>query len=118
MFGIDDILKRIKPILEELQQSENISTKVSVDKDAHVIRIYGEGSDYKSNASLGLLEVLELAYATAEHHPYWLLLYHSAEICKMTIENWESELKEDYLSEMSWRCDEIKMALERLSAKK
>jgi pterin-4a-carbinolamine dehydratase len=117
MSGIDDVLKRIKPILEELQHSRTISTKVSFDKDAQVIQIYGEGSNFKKRASFAISEVLELAYTTAEHHPYWLLLYHSVEICKMTIDNWDSELNEEYLSEMSWRCDEIKMALERLAAR-
>jgi hypothetical protein len=115
--SIDRVLERVKPILEELESKDNISTKVGVDKDAGIIRIYGEGSDYLQRASSGLGEMLELAYTTAEHHPYWAVLYHAAEIAKMTLEKWENDLKADQISEMLWRCDEIKMVLDRLAKK-
>lgn len=115
--SIDRVLERVKPILEELESKDNISTKVGVDKDAGIIRIYGEGSDYVQRASSGLEEMLELAYTTAEHHPYWGLLYHAAEIAKVTLEKWDTELKADQISEMLWRCDEIKMVLDRLAKK-
>src|SRR6185295_15488586 len=108
--SIERVLERVKPILEELESKDNISTKVGVDRDAGIIRIYGEGSDYMRRATSGLSEMLELAYTTAEHHPYWLLLYHATEVCKAVLDKWESELSADQLSEMSWRCDEIKMA--------
>jgi hypothetical protein len=117
MSSIDRVLERVKPVLEELESKDKISTKVGVDKDAGIIRIYGEGSDYVRRASSGLEELLELAYTTAEHHPYWAMLYHAAEISKMTLEKWESEFSADQISEMSWRCDEIKMALGRLASK-
>lgn len=117
MSSIDKVLERVKPVLEELEGREKISTKVGVDRDADIIRIYGEGSDYVRRASSGLEEMLELAYTTAEHHPYWAVLYHAAEISKATLEKWESELTADQISEMSWRCDEIKMALGRLARK-
>jgi len=116
MSSIDRVLESIRPALEELQKKD-VSTKVAVDKDAGIIRIYGEGSDYIKRASSGLSEILELAYTTAEHHPYWLLLYHATEVCKAVLEKWESELSADQLSEMSWRCDEIKMTLEKLAEK-
>jgi hypothetical protein len=65
-------------------------------------------------ASSGLSDVLELSYTTAEHHPYWGMLYHATEISKMLLEKWDSELSKDNLSEISWRCDEIRMAQERV----
>ena len=110
-------MERVKRVLEELEGSEKISTKVGVDREASIIKIYGEGSDYIKRASSGLAEMLELAYTTAEHHPYWAVLYHASEISKATLEKWESELTADQISEMSWRCDEIKMALDRLARK-
>ena len=116
MSSIDRVLESINPALDELQKKD-ISTRVGVDRDAGIIRIYGEGSDYIKRASSGLSEILELAYTTAEHHPYWLVLYHAAEVCKAVLEKWESELSADQLSEMSWRCDEIKMALDKLAEK-
>lgn len=113
MSDIDKVLDAIKGVLEELQK-QNIFFKISVDKDANLVRIYGEGSHHIKRASSGLGEVMELAYTTAEHHPYWSILYNAAEICKTVLEKWESELSADQKSEMSWRCEEIKMALERI----
>jgi hypothetical protein len=117
MSSIDRVLERVRPVLEDLENNEKISTKIGVDRDAGIIRIYGEGSDYIRRAASGLEEMLELAYTTAEHHPYWAVLYHASEISKVALEKWESELSADQISEMSWRCDEIKMALERLAHK-
>lgn len=54
MSSIDRVLEAIKASLEELQKQDNISFKVSVDRDASVVRIYGEGSDYIKRASSGL----------------------------------------------------------------
>jgi hypothetical protein len=113
MSDIDKVLDAIKGVLEELQK-QDIFFKISVDKDANLVRIYGEGSHHIKRASSGLGEVMELAYTTAEHHPYWSILYNAAEICKTVLEKWESELTADQKSEMSWRCEEIKMALERI----
>lgn len=115
MSSIDRVLERVKPVLEDLQNKEKISTKVGVDRDADIVRIYGEGSDYLRRASSGLDEMLELAYTTAEHHPYWAVLYHATEISKITLEKWESDLTADQISEMLWRCDEIKTTLDRLT---
>jgi hypothetical protein len=115
MSSIDRVLERVKPAVEELEK-EGISTKVGIDREAGIIRIYGEDSDYIRRASSGLAEMFELAYTTAEHHPYWAVLYHAAEICKVTLEKWESDLTTDQISEMSWRCDEMKAALERLAS--
>ena len=117
MSSIYRVLERVKPVLEELEYKEKISTKVAVDVDAGIIRIYGEGSNYVRRASSGLEEMLELAYTTAEHHPYWAVLYHASEISKATLEKWESELTANQISEMLWRCDEIKMVLDRLTCR-
>ena len=39
MSSIDRVLERVKPVLEELEGREKISTKVGVDRDAGIIRI-------------------------------------------------------------------------------
>ena len=113
MSSVDRVLGELKPILEKLQK-ENTTIKISVDKEAGLIKIYTEASDYIKRASSGLAETLELAYTTAEHHPYWSMLYNSTGICKTLLDKWESELSADELSEISWRCDEIKMVVERI----
>jgi hypothetical protein len=113
MSSIDRVLDELKSILEELQNKGN-NTSISIDREAGIVRIYSGGSDFVKRASSGLEETLELAYTTAEHHPYWSILYNATEICKTVLEKWESDLTADQLSEMSWRCKEIKTALERL----
>lgn len=113
MSSIEKLLDATKGVLEELQK-QNMFFKLSVDKDANMVRIYGEGSESIKRASSGLGEVMELAYTTAEHHPYWAVLYNATEICKTVLDQWESDLTDNQVSEISWRCDEIKMALERL----
>jgi hypothetical protein len=115
--SIDRVAERVRPILEDLESKERISTKIKLDRDSEVITIYCEGSDYVKRASSGVTEILELAYTTAEHHPYWAVIYHAAEISKAALEKWEGDLTADQLSEMCWRCDEIKTALERMASK-
>ncbi len=111
--SIDKLLDGLKGLLEELEK-QNIFFKVSVDRDRSIVRLYGEGSHYINRASSGLEEVMELAYTTAEHHPYWAVLYNAVEICKIVLDRWEFDFTADQISEMSWRSDEIKMALRRL----
>ena len=115
--SIDKVFNEVKTVLEKLENKEKITTKVGVDRDANIIRIYGEGSDNIQRASSGLAEMLELAYTTAEHHPYWSILYHAVEISKAVLEKWESDLTADQIGEISWRCDEIKMAVGRIVSK-
>jgi len=112
--SIDKLLDATRDVLEQLRK-QNMFFKLSVDKDANMVRIYGEGSQHIKRASSGLGEVMELAYTTAEHHPYWAILYNATEICKTILEEWESDIiTDDQKSEISWRCEEIKMALTRL----
>lgn len=110
--SIDRVAQTVKDALNQLQE---VPTTVSVDREAGIIKIYGQKSDALAKASSGLAEVLELAYTTAEHHPYWGMLYHATEISKMLLEKWDVDLSNDNISEISWRCDEIRMVLERAS---
>lgn len=108
----DRVAQKVRQAVDELA-AEGVAAKVGVDGDAGIVKVYTEKSDALKKASSGLAEVLELAYTTAEHHPYWGMLYHATEISKMLLEKWDSDLSADNLSEIEWRCDEIKMAKER-----
>jgi hypothetical protein len=116
MGSLEIALDRVKSAIRELEEKD-VTAKVIYNKDADMIKIYGEGSDYVRRAHSGLSDIQELAYTTAEHHPYWAILYHASEISKAALEKWESQLTPDQVSEMAWRCDEIKMALERISSR-
>ena len=64
----------------------------------------------------GLYDVLELFYATAEHHPYWTMLYNATEILKTILDKWESEFCQDEIDDMAWRVDELKTALNKIKS--
>lgn len=110
---MEKVLEELKKLTDTLQK-QGITVKVRSDNEAGMIRIYGESSDMLKRAISGLQEVSELAYTTAEHHPYWGIVYHTAEICKITLEKWNGELDNNELSELLWRVEEIKGMLQRL----
>lgn len=98
-------------------EEQNTSFKIQPDFDANIIRIYGEKTDSIERAKAGLEEVSELAYATAEHHPFWSILYNSSQILKLALEKWNDELTKDELDEILWCSDELKNASTKLKEK-
>ena len=85
--------------------------------EANIIRIYGEKTDSLTLAKIGLDEVSELAYVTAEHHPYWNLIFTSSQILKIVLDKWNEDLTNDELHEISWNADEIKNTSRKLEEK-
>ena len=62
-------------------------------------------------------KMAELSYTTAEHHPYWKLLYSCVEISKITLEKWNSELTSEEFDEILWHVKELKNTCEKFSHK-
>ncbi len=91
--------------------------KIQPDLEANIIRIYGEKTDSLGLANAGLEEISELAYTTAEHHPYWNLIYNSSQILKIVLEKWNDNLIKEELDEISWNADEIKNTSRKLEEK-
>lgn len=110
--NVSQVAERVKSALSDLEK-DGIMTKIGIDRDAGIVKVYTEKSDALKRGSAGLAEVLELAYTTAEHHPYWGMLYHATEVSKILLEKWDSDLSQDNVSEIGWRLDEIRMALSR-----
>jgi hypothetical protein len=111
--SLEKVVDEIKKLAENLEK-QGVTLRVRSDSEAGMVRIYGESSDMLKRAISGLQEVAELAYTTAEHHPYWGIVYHAAEISKIALEKWNDELDSNELSELLWRVEEIKGALQRL----
>ena len=111
---ISVIAERLIPVLQCLNR-DNMPTKLSIDKEAGIIKIYSKEYNIIKKASTGLPDIFELSYATAEHHPYAIILYHTAEILKNILDVWDSNLSQEQISELSWRATEIKASLDRLS---
>ncbi len=113
MSNIERVIDEIKRLVDHLQE-QGVTLQVKVDHESGIIKIYGETSDALKRAVAGLHEVSELAYTTAEHHPFWGIIYHAGEISRIALEKWDGELNNDELNEMEWRVEEIKSVLERL----
>lgn len=98
-------------------EEKNTSLKIQSDLDANIIRIYGEKIDSVERAKAGLEDVSELAYSTAEHHPYWNLIYNTSQISKLALEKWHGQLTKEELDEISWCIEELKNSSAKLKEK-
>jgi hypothetical protein len=112
--SIDTLFEKIKSIVELSNEYEGVSIKIVSDIDSGIIKIYDQDTDIIKRASYGLYDLLELSYSSAEHHPYWAILYNAVEILKMILDKWESDLSKDEINNMSWRVDEIRIALHKI----
>ncbi len=98
-------------------EEKNLQLKIEPDLDANIVKIFGEKIDSISRAKTGLEDLAELAYTTAEHHPYWSLIYHSSQISKITLDKWDEDLTKEELDEIEWSVDELKNNCKRLKEK-
>ena len=106
-------------LLELVNKHEKNNTPLKVEKDLEtdIVKIFGENVTALARAKNGLNDVTELAYATAEHHPYWNLLYNCSEIANIVLENWKSELSKKDASDIEWSIKELKQSLEKITEK-
>ena len=106
-------------LLELVNKHEKNNTPLKVEKDleTNIVKIFGENITALTRAKNGLNDVTELAYATAEHHPYWNLLYNCSEITNTILERWKSELSKKDISDIEWSIKELKQSLEKITEK-
>jgi len=98
-------------------EKNNTPLKIEKDLDTDIVKIFGENVTALARAKNGLNDVTELAYATAEHHPYWNLLYNCSEITNIILEKWKSELSKKDISDIEWSIKELKQSLEKITEK-
>jgi hypothetical protein len=114
----EDFLKlhdAISDLIKSFEQKK-VLVKMQSDLDSNTIKIYGERASALERAKEGLEDVAELAYATAEHHPYWNLLYNGSQILKIVLEKWNESLTTDEIKEINWYANEIKNSLDNVSS--
>ena len=107
--------------LQELSKNytkKNIPLKVEKDLEKNIIRIYGENITALNKAENGLTDVTELAYTTAEHHPYWNLLYHSSEIANIVLERWDESLSIENIDDLEWSLKKLQDCLQKIKIQK
>ncbi len=100
--------------LAKKYELQNTPLKIENDLENDIIKIFGEKITSISRAKNGLNDVAELAYATAEHHPYWNLLYNCSEIASSVLEKWKESLSVDDLSDIEWAIKELNQSLEKI----
>ena len=79
--------------------------------------IMDHNDDPVSRAERALYDIQELADSTAEHHPYWALLYNCSQISKLMLEKWNDDLTEEDLSEIRWIISELENSCKKLKNK-
>ncbi len=103
--------------LAEKYEKSNVSLKLEKDLENGIIKIFGEQITALARAKNGLNDVTELSYATAEHHPYWNILYNSSEIANIVLEKWTGKLSKEDVDEIQWEIKEITQTLEKIKEK-
>ena len=101
-------------LLNLIKSYEDVHLKIEDDLDSNIFKIFGGKMSALARAQNGLDDTIELAYTTAEHHPYWNLLYHCCQISKTTLDRWESKLTKEELDEIDWSIKELLHTLEKL----
>lgn len=106
-------------LLELVNKHEKSNTPLKVEKDleTNIVKVFGENVTALARAKNGLNDVTELAYATAEHHPYWNLLYNCSEITNIILDKWKSDLSKKDASDIEWSLKELKQSLEKIVEK-
>jgi hypothetical protein len=113
----DILYKRIDSLVNELK-NEGIDIKVKSDYESGSLKLYTSNSDILEIARESLKDVLELSFTTAEHHPYWNILYNGSEILNTILDRWDTYLDDDQINEMLWRNDEVSCNLTKLKSDK
>lgn len=108
-----------KDLLELIAIYEKNNTPLKIEKDLEnqIIKIFGDKITSISKAQNGLNDVSELAFATAEHHPFWNILYNCSEISNTILEKWNSDLSKKDVEDIKWAIKEMTHTLQKLKEK-
>jgi len=116
MATFEDFYNDLERLVEKYEK-RNTALKLEQDLDNNIIKIFGEKITALARAKNGLNDVVELAYTTAEHHPYWNVLYNSSEISNTILEKWTGEISKEDVGEIEWAIKEIVQTLEKIKEK-
>ena len=117
MTGFESFYDELLDLAKKYEQ-KSIPLKIEKDLENDIIKIFGERITSLSRAQNGLNDVTELAYTTAEHHPYWNLVYSCSEITSSVLEKWKGELSEEDFSDIEWAIKEINQTMNKIKIKK
>ena len=102
-------------LIELVKKYEHdLALKVEEDLEHDIIKIFGVKITSLARAQNGLNDMTELAYTTAEHHPYWNLLYNCSDIGHIVLDKWKKSLSSDDVADIKWALKEINQTLEKI----
>ncbi len=113
MDSFEDFSKELEALAEKYEKN-NVSIKIQNDTENTIIKIFGEKITALARAKNGIQDATELAYTTAEHHPYWNLLYNSSEIANTVLDKWQGKLSPQEIDEIKWAIKELTQTLEKI----
>ena len=116
MASFEDFYNDLERLVKKYEKSDT-PLKLEQDLDNNIIKIFGEKITALARAKNGLNDVVELAYTTAEHHPYWNVLYNSSEIANTILEKWADEISKEDVGEIEWAIKEIVQTMEKIKEK-
>jgi len=114
MATFDSFCESLEKLVHEYER-DNTLLKIEKDDDSDIVKIFGENMSALARAKNGLNDLSELAYTTAEHHPYWNLLYNCSEIAHTILEKWNDSLTKEEIGDIKWAIKELKQTLEKIN---
>ena len=114
MTAFEEFLRDLDGLVES-HAKNGLALKVQADNESGMIRIFGDGATPLYRARRGLDDVLELAQATAEHHPLWGMLDHSAEVASAVLERWQADMSASDIKEAMWHIGELGRSAKKLA---
>ena len=116
MTAFQDFYNDLITLVAKYEQN-SLPLKIEKDLENNIIKIFGDNITSLARAKNGLNDVSELAFTTAEHHPYWNLLYHSSEISTAVLEKWRDSLSSDDIGDIEWAIKELIHSLNKIKEK-
>ena len=112
----EEFFKDLQKLVEK-HGKNNMMLKIESNFDDDIIKIFGEKITALARAKNGIAEVTELAYTTAEHHPYWNILYNTSEIITTILEKWRDKISNQDIEDIEWALKEITQTLNKIKEK-
>lgn len=112
----EEFFKDLQKLVEK-HGKNNMMLKIESNFDDDIIKIFGEKITALTRAKNGIAEVTELAYTTAEHHPYWNILYSTSEIITTILEKWRDKISNKDIEDIEWALKEITQTLNKIKEK-
>lgn len=112
----EEFFKDLQKLVEK-HGKNNMMLKIESNFDDDIIKIFGEKITALARAKNGIAEVTELAYTTAEHHPYWNILYSTSEITTTILEKWRDKISNQDIEDIEWALKEITQTLNKIKEK-